>query len=139
MFAKQLEPEDAKGAAAAFQQLVASAKDLNNKDKDRAQAYHATVFASENPSDSPDILVPFGFWSDVGDVFNGMWHWLGEVADTVWHWTCDLVGKFNSVRFLPFSQFDPPLSETVTMGLSLSQMVCGSSSSMSARRSTRSP
>ncbi|KAM0095802.1 hypothetical protein ACP6JD_000612 [Aspergillus fumigatus] len=91
LFAKQLEPEDAKGAAAAFQQLVASAKDLNNKDKDRAQAYHATVFASENPSDSPDILVPFGFWSDVGDVFNGMWHWLGEVADTVWHWTCDLV------------------------------------------------
>ncbi|KAJ8212576.1 hypothetical protein LV164_002350 [Aspergillus fumigatus] len=91
LFAKQLEPEDAKGAAAAFQQLVASAKDLNNKDKDRAQAYHATVFASENPSDSPDILVPFGFWSDVGDAFNGMWHWLGEVADTVWHWTCDLV------------------------------------------------
>ncbi|KAG2019146.1 hypothetical protein GB937_005439 [Aspergillus fischeri] len=91
LFAKQLDPEDAKGAVTAFKQLVASAKDLNNKDKDRAQAYHATVVAPENPNNSPDILVPFGFWSDVGDAFNGMWHWLGDVADTVWHWSCDLV------------------------------------------------
>ncbi|KAF7175180.1 hypothetical protein CNMCM7691_006584 [Aspergillus felis] len=91
LFAKQLDPEDAKGAVTAFKQLVASAKDLKNKDKDRLQAYHAAVVSPESPNASPDILVPFGFWSDVGDAFNGMWNWLCDVADTVWHWTCDLV------------------------------------------------
>ncbi|GIJ91120.1 hypothetical protein Asppvi_010085 [Aspergillus pseudoviridinutans] len=61
LFAKQFDPEGAKGAVTAFKQLVASAKDLKNKDKDRLQAYHAAVVSPESPNASPDILVPFGF------------------------------------------------------------------------------
>ncbi|KAI5926244.1 hypothetical protein F4810DRAFT_586578 [Camillea tinctor] len=83
--------KDAKGAAEAFKQLVASAKDVQEKDKVRLQAYHAAI-SPENRAVTAEGIVPLGFWGDVGDWFKGAWNWLTDVAKDVWSWTCELIG-----------------------------------------------
>ncbi|KAI1490630.1 hypothetical protein F5X96DRAFT_678940 [Biscogniauxia mediterranea] len=83
---------DAKGAAEAFKKLVASAKDVQTKDKVRLQAYHAAITSPEGRAVAAEGIVPFGFWDDIGDWFAGAWKWLTDVAEDVWDWTCELVG-----------------------------------------------
>ncbi|KAI1634144.1 hypothetical protein F4809DRAFT_643774 [Biscogniauxia mediterranea] len=81
---------DAKGAAEAFKKLVASAKDVQAKDKVRLQAYHAAITSPEGRVVAAEGIVPFGFWGDIGDWFGGAWKWLTDAAEDVWDWTCEI-------------------------------------------------
>ncbi|PYH40187.1 uncharacterized protein BP01DRAFT_410995 [Aspergillus saccharolyticus JOP 1030-1] len=80
-------PKDPGHVADIFQQLVASADALQEKNKQQLQTYHATVTSPTSGS----TVVPYGFWTDVGDAFSGAWHWLTDVAEDVWEWTCHIV------------------------------------------------
>lgn len=90
---QDISDEDAKGAADAFKQLVASAKDLQAKDKVRLQAYHAATTPPEGRAVAAEGVVPLGFWGGIGDILEGAWNWLIDAAEDVWSWACELVGK----------------------------------------------
>lgn len=90
---QDISDEDAKGAAEAFKQLVASAKNLQAKDKVRLQAYHAAITSPEGRAVAAEGVVPLGFWGGIGDIFEGTWNWPMDAAEDVWSWACELVGK----------------------------------------------
>ncbi|KAL4984975.1 hypothetical protein BDW68DRAFT_193269 [Aspergillus falconensis] len=89
----EISNENAEGAAAAFSQLVKSAKDVQEENKKRLKTYHAAIASPESHKTDADGLVPLGFFDDVGDWFNGAWHWIEQAAEDAWDWVCEKVGE----------------------------------------------